>query len=290
MSLPRWLVSQEREHMKSQRKSDEHVFDDWASLHGRLLPWSEDQTTTQYESAHLRYLQRQPSSNEPSYGERERERQRQLDEARQRNDEDDNPFARERSRTGAWLARTAAVSGLIAAVLFGRVLLYGTGAAHAAAPASTPEPAPAEVVAPPPSAANSPPSVDTSAPQSALEVSHPTLPNERPRHSSTSHSHARSEPPTHVEHEPAHTSDTEAAPNLVRAPPPGTLRINSRPWSQVFIDDRLIGNTPQLDISLAAGSHTVRLTNPEFGMSKVIRLRVPAGETVTRVETLEESE
>jgi serine/threonine-protein kinase len=66
------------------------------------------------------------------------------------------------------------------------------------------------------------------------------------------------------------------------------VRINSRPWSQVFIDERLIGNTPQLDISLPAGSHTVRLTNPEFGMSKVFSLQVRAGETVTRVETLDE--
>ncbi len=86
----------------------------------------------------------------------------------------------------------------------------------------------------------------------------------------------------HVEQE--HVSNSEPPPTAA----PGTLRINSRPWSQVFVDDRLIGNTPQLDISLPAGSHKVRLTNPEFGMSKVISLHVRAGETVTRVETLEE--
>jgi serine/threonine-protein kinase len=69
--------------------------------------------------------------------------------------------------------------------------------------------------------------------------------------------------------------------------PPGTLRINSRPWSQVFIDGRLIGNTPQMAVSVPAGRYTVRLSNPELGMSKTIILQVAAGELVTRVETLE---
>jgi hypothetical protein len=245
--------------MKSQRKSDEYVFDDWASLHGRLLPWSEDQTTTHYESAQLRYLQRQPSSNEPSYW--------TLDETPELIDdeEDGDPFARERGRARAWLAGAAAGSGLIAAVLFGRVLLYGAVAAQAAAP----EPSPPHSVAPPPS-------VDIPAPQSASEVSPPAM----PLHSNTTHSHARTATVAHLEHEHEHVSHAELA--------PGSVRINSRPWSQVFIDERLIGNTPQLDISLPAGSHTVRLTNPEFGMSKVFSLQVRAGETVTRVETLDE--
>jgi serine/threonine-protein kinase len=68
----------------------------------------------------------------------------------------------------------------------------------------------------------------------------------------------------------------------------GTLRINSRPWSQVFIDGRLMGNTPQMGVRLPVGRYTVRLTNPELGMTKTIIVHVAAGELVTRVETLEE--
>lgn len=68
----------------------------------------------------------------------------------------------------------------------------------------------------------------------------------------------------------------------------GVLRINSRPWSQVFVDGQLIGNTPQREISLSPGQHTVRLTNAEFGMSKAFNVKVDAGETVSRFETLEE--
>lgn len=65
------------------------------------------------------------------------------------------------------------------------------------------------------------------------------------------------------------------------------LRINSRPWSQVYLDGRLIGNTPQMSLQVPAGRYTVRLANPELGMSKTIFVTVAAGESVTRVESLE---
>ena len=39
----------------------------------------------------------------------------------------------------------------------------------------------------------------------------------------------------------------------------GTLLINSRPWSQVFVDGRPIGNTPITRHTLSAGRHVVEL-------------------------------
>lgn len=68
----------------------------------------------------------------------------------------------------------------------------------------------------------------------------------------------------------------------------GTLRINSRPWSQVYVDGKLIGNTPQMSIDVKSGAHSVRLVNTEFSMSKVIELNVAPGEVVSRVEMLDE--
>ena len=68
---------------------------------------------------------------------------------------------------------------------------------------------------------------------------------------------------------------------------PGTLRINTRPWSQVFVDGRLIGNTPQMNISLPAGSHRVTLVNPDFNIRRSISVQIQAGQTTTRVLTLE---
>ena len=66
----------------------------------------------------------------------------------------------------------------------------------------------------------------------------------------------------------------------------GTLRINSRPWSQVYVDGRLIGNTPQMNISLSAGSHRVTLVNPDFNVRHTVNVNITAGETTTRIVPL----
>jgi hypothetical protein len=39
----------------------------------------------------------------------------------------------------------------------------------------------------------------------------------------------------------------------------GTLSVNSIPWSNVFVDERLIGHTPRLAQPLTSGRHVVRL-------------------------------
>ena len=66
------------------------------------------------------------------------------------------------------------------------------------------------------------------------------------------------------------------------------LRINSRPWSQVFVDGTHVGHTPKLDLRVRAGAHRVRFVNSELGVSKTVDLRASAGETVSHVEFLEE--
>jgi len=67
---------------------------------------------------------------------------------------------------------------------------------------------------------------------------------------------------------------------------PGTLRVNTRPWSQVYVDGRLIGNTPQMNITVPAGSHRLTLVNPDFNIRHNVTVNVPAGQTVTKVITL----
>ncbi len=66
----------------------------------------------------------------------------------------------------------------------------------------------------------------------------------------------------------------------------GFLRINTRPWSQVYVDNRLIGNTPQMRIQLGAGRHRVRLVNANFGIQKTISVNIRPGQTVTRILNL----
>jgi hypothetical protein len=67
----------------------------------------------------------------------------------------------------------------------------------------------------------------------------------------------------------------------------GVLRVNSRPWSQVFVDGRMVGNTPQLNIALAPGKHKIKLVNPQLGMSKNFDVAVQAGKATTKIVDLE---
>jgi hypothetical protein len=66
----------------------------------------------------------------------------------------------------------------------------------------------------------------------------------------------------------------------------GTLRVNTRPWSQVFVDGRLIGNTPQMNIPLPAGSHRLTLVNPDFNIRETVNVQVRAGQVTTQILTL----
>ena len=64
------------------------------------------------------------------------------------------------------------------------------------------------------------------------------------------------------------------------------LRINSRPWSKVFVDGRPMGNTPQMSLLLPTGKHRVKLVNPDFGLSKTIVVEIKRGEAVTKIVNL----
>jgi hypothetical protein len=67
----------------------------------------------------------------------------------------------------------------------------------------------------------------------------------------------------------------------------GTLRINTRPWSEISIDGRRAGNTPQMNLQLPAGKHKISLVNKEFGLKQTLTIEIKPGETVTKVITLQ---
>jgi serine/threonine-protein kinase len=46
--------------------------------------------------------------------------------------------------------------------------------------------------------------------------------------------------------------------------PTGTVFVNATPWGSVYVDGRLVGNTPQTDLRLAAGAHTLRVVRDGF--------------------------
>jgi hypothetical protein len=66
----------------------------------------------------------------------------------------------------------------------------------------------------------------------------------------------------------------------------GTLQINSRPWADVYVDNKPVGHTPQMGLQLSPGHHTIKLTNPTMGMSKTLSVTIRAGETIKKIETL----
>lgn len=66
----------------------------------------------------------------------------------------------------------------------------------------------------------------------------------------------------------------------------GFLRINSRPWAQVFVDGKFVGNTPLLNAPVPAGKHKIKLVNPDMKMNKVFTLQVQAGRPTTKLVEL----
>jgi serine/threonine-protein kinase len=68
----------------------------------------------------------------------------------------------------------------------------------------------------------------------------------------------------------------------------GMLRLNSRPWSQVYVDGRLVGNTPQMGLPLSPGNHSIRLVNAQMGLTKTFSVAIKGGQMVTKVVNLVE--
>jgi hypothetical protein len=104
---------------------------------------------------------------------------------------------------------------------------------------------------------------------------------------------ARSRSSRRIQSRPAPVRPEPAAAAMAVAPSSdasrtGVLRINSRPWSQVYVDGRPIGATPQTAIELQPGRHRVELISDEFDMKRTLTVKVRAGETITRsVELLQ---
>lgn len=65
----------------------------------------------------------------------------------------------------------------------------------------------------------------------------------------------------------------------------GYLQAVVKPWAEVFVDGRSVGQTPMGKVEIAAGRHTVTLKHPEAGeKNQVVNIRV--GETTQVIVTL----
>ena len=101
------------------------------------------------------------------------------------------------------------------------------------------------------------------------------------------------EPPKAVEPEPAPPPPPEpvapepepeppAPVKRSRTPKKGLLRLETDPWTQVYLGSRLLGDTPLFDIELPAGDHMLRLVNQEEGISQRIQVSIRAGEKTAK--------
>jgi eukaryotic-like serine/threonine-protein kinase len=68
----------------------------------------------------------------------------------------------------------------------------------------------------------------------------------------------------------------------------GTLRIQTRPWSRVYVDGLAVGTTPLMSLATRAGRHTLTFVNEEFGLRKTVVVQVEAGQVLTQVLNLTE--
>jgi eukaryotic-like serine/threonine-protein kinase len=67
----------------------------------------------------------------------------------------------------------------------------------------------------------------------------------------------------------------------------GWLRLGSKPWTNIAVDGKETGlHTPQTKLKLAAGSHRITLTNPQFSIKETFSVEIKAGGTETVIKDL----
>ncbi|MEM6532384.1 MAG: protein kinase [Myxococcota bacterium] len=67
---------------------------------------------------------------------------------------------------------------------------------------------------------------------------------------------------------------------------PGKLSIVVTPWAHVFMRGKKIGTTPMPAIALPEGEHALRLSNPDLGVEKTLRVKIRSGERLRRAVSL----
>lgn len=59
---------------------------------------------------------------------------------------------------------------------------------------------------------------------------------------------------------------------------PGLLQLRVKPWAAVSVDDGYVGTTPLQPLALSPGSHTIRLTHPDYKLLQR-KVTIRPGET-----------
>jgi hypothetical protein len=86
-------------------------------------------------------------------------------------------------------------------------------------------------------------------------------------------------PPPPAEVVPEHVRTAPDVPAAPSAPARGRVVVNSMPWAELYVDGKLVGNTPVVDLPLSPGPHRLRLLRAGFKPHEEI-VRVVAGQTL----------
>ncbi len=65
-------------------------------------------------------------------------------------------------------------------------------------------------------------------------------------------------------------------------PPKGKLTFDSAPWSNVYLNGRLLGTTPLIGVVLPVGKHTLELRSPETQRKTTYVVEIKANQNVSR--------
>jgi eukaryotic-like serine/threonine-protein kinase len=72
----------------------------------------------------------------------------------------------------------------------------------------------------------------------------------------------------------------------VRPKAPGTLRLNTVPWTEVYLGKRKLGVTPLLDLPMPAGRYKLDLVNPETGLQRSLWVTIKPGKATVLSQKL----
>ena len=69
---------------------------------------------------------------------------------------------------------------------------------------------------------------------------------------------------------------------LVVEAPRTAVQVNAQPWAEVFVDGRLLGETPLANLQLPIGMHQFLFRHPEFGeRTQSVAVRLDTSNRVT---------
>ncbi|MCA9537014.1 MAG: protein kinase [Myxococcales bacterium] len=97
-------------------------------------------------------------------------------------------------------------------------------------------------------------------------------PEQATRHAATTPERPTSRPPPGTAASPAETEAPAAEPSA-------RLHVGARPWAEVYVDGRRVGQTPISALPLPPGLHHVRLVNGPLDAQRTIDVRLAPGET-----------